>query len=161
MAYDKTRARLTILSRMKLLHYCCVLTGAARVSVCQRGKVSARREEAGATHRQRQSVITGSHEHGHTEGRELQDRAQEPEAEALRHREEALGDGVLQRGQQVCPRRPQDQGQPHSAPERSPHSPEVLLHSSKVTRTCYRQCAYVTLTSFHINNKAPQCSSLA
>lgn len=124
----------------------------------ERGKVSARREEAGATHRQRQSVIRGSHEHGHPAGRELQDRAQEPKAEALRHREEALGDGVLQCCQQVCPRRPQDQGQPHSSPERSPHSPEVLLHTAKVTTMCYRQYAHVTLTSLHINNKAPQCS---
>ena len=116
------------------------------LSVSERGKVSARREEAGVTQRQRQSVIRGSHEHGHTEGRELQDRAQEPEAEALRHREETLGDGVLQRCQQVCPRRPQDPGQSHSAPERSPHSPEILLHSAKVTTTCHRQYVNVTQT---------------
>ena len=44
MAHDKTQAGLTIMSRMKLLHYCCVLTGAARVSVCQREARSVRGE---------------------------------------------------------------------------------------------------------------------
>lgn len=56
MAHDKTQARLTILSRMKLLlHYCCVLTGAARVSVCQREARSVRGERRLGQHTDRDS----------------------------------------------------------------------------------------------------------
>ena len=80
-------------------------------------------------------MIVIRHELRHSARGELQDRAQEPEEAAVRHGEEALGHRVLRRSEQVRAGRPQDAGQPHPAPQRPPHTPEVLLHTPQVNQS--------------------------